>query len=130
MEPPTQKLIGIGQIFQSVRILNISIFPQELTILILSLLPSIILRRQAISLLLSALRQEGFWDSVLCGKVAQWIVDIEAEDSEGYKILEEAKIQNLKVLADLQNRTVHAQYLKPEKTSPKTLISRCIFITW
>lgn len=35
------------------------------------------LRREAIKLLLSSPRREGMWDSILCGKVAEWIMEVE-----------------------------------------------------
>ncbi len=38
------------------------------------------LRRDAINLLMSSPRREGMWDSVLCGRVARWIMEIEEED--------------------------------------------------
>jgi len=38
------------------------------------------LRREAIRLLLSSPRREGMWDSILSGRVAQWIMEIEEED--------------------------------------------------
>ena len=37
------------------------------------------LRREAIRLLMSSPRREGMWDSILCSKVATWIMEIEEE---------------------------------------------------
>jgi hypothetical protein len=37
------------------------------------------LRREAIRLLMSSPRREGMWDSILCGKVAAWIIEVEEE---------------------------------------------------
>lgn len=37
------------------------------------------IRREAIRLLLSSPRREGMWDSILTGRVAQWIMEIEEE---------------------------------------------------
>jgi len=37
------------------------------------------LRREATRWLLSSPRREGMWDSILCGRVAQWIIEIEEE---------------------------------------------------
>ena len=37
------------------------------------------LRHAAIALLLSERRREGIWDSILCGKVAEWMVGLEEE---------------------------------------------------
>jgi hypothetical protein len=92
--------------------------------------PSVALRHQAISLLLSVPRREGFWDSVLCGKIAQWIVGMEEEDSEDDHILDETKIKNLTVKVDLQKRTAYVQCSKPKKNLPRKLIFRCAVITW
>lgn len=37
------------------------------------------LRREAIRLLMSSPRREGMWDSTLCGKVGEWIMEVEEE---------------------------------------------------
>jgi hypothetical protein len=37
------------------------------------------LRREAIRLLMSSPRREGMWDSILCGKVGAWIMEVEEE---------------------------------------------------
>lgn len=37
------------------------------------------LRRRAITLLLTSRRREGIWDSVLCGKVADWLNRLEED---------------------------------------------------
>ena len=36
-------------------------------------------RREAIRLLMSSPRREGMWDSILCGKAAAWIMEVEEE---------------------------------------------------
>lgn len=92
--------------------------------------PNIILRGQAISMLLSVPRQEGFWDAVLCGKVAHWVTSIEEEDSEGDYVLQRSKIQSLSVDANLQKRTAHTRCLQRDKKDPRTFISRSTIITW
>lgn len=92
--------------------------------------PRITLRCQAISMLMSSPRREGFWNSVLCGTVAQWVLGIEKEDTDDDYILEETKIQNSAVEANLQKRTAHIQCLKPDKKIPRRLISRSVIITW
>jgi hypothetical protein len=92
--------------------------------------PSISLRRQAIALLLSVPRREGFWDAVLCGKVAQWIMSIEEEGSVNDYITEEAKVHNVKVTSDLQRRTARAECLKPQQGLPERFISQRIVINW
>lgn len=44
-----------------------------------------ILRREAIRIMLSAHWKEGIWDSLLCGKTATWMMNIEEEgmDEDG-----------------------------------------------
>jgi hypothetical protein len=44
------------------------------------------LRREAIRLLMSSPRREGMWDSILCGKVAQWIMEVEEEGMRDFEI--------------------------------------------
>lgn len=44
------------------------------------------LRREAIRLLMSSPRREGMWDSVLCGKVGRWIMEVEEEDMRPFEI--------------------------------------------
>ena len=42
-------------------------------------------------MVLSAPRREGFWDAVLSGKLAQWIMTIEEEDLDGDYVPEESR---------------------------------------
>jgi len=42
------------------------------------------LRRDAIKLLLNSPRREGMWDSILSGRVGQWIMEIEEEGMSEY----------------------------------------------
>ncbi|CAG8956230.1 hypothetical protein HYFRA_00003610 [Hymenoscyphus fraxineus] len=42
------------------------------------------IRREAIKLLKNSPRREGMWDSILCGRVAQWIMEIEEEGMGEY----------------------------------------------
>ena len=44
------------------------------------------LRREAIRLLLSSPRREGMWDSILCGKVGEWIMEVEEEGLRAFEI--------------------------------------------
>jgi hypothetical protein len=45
-----------------------------------------ILRREAIALMLSSHWKEGIWDSILCGRTATWIMDMEEKgmDDDGF----------------------------------------------
>ena len=72
------------------------------------------LRREAIRLLLSSPRREGMWDSILCGKAAQWIMEVEEEGMRQYEewdpvgvneaVKEEKRVMVKEVLFDLQRR--------------------------
>jgi hypothetical protein len=73
------------------------------------------LRREAIALLMSSPRREGMWDSFLCGKVSQWIMEVEEEGMLPYEVfnplsaselVEESKRVMVKeILFDLKSRT-------------------------
>jgi hypothetical protein len=92
--------------------------------------PNSTLRRQAISMLLAAPRREVFWDAILCGKLAQWIMTIEEEELDGDYVPDETMIQSLSVTADLQQRRVEAECWKSSKDSAGQLMSRSAIITW
>ena len=72
------------------------------------------LRREAIRLLLSSPRREGMWDSILSGRVAQWIVEIEEEGLSPYEgpwgkaametVGEERRVMVKEILFDMQRR--------------------------
>ncbi|PMD58570.1 uncharacterized protein K444DRAFT_531619 [Hyaloscypha bicolor E] len=72
------------------------------------------LRREAIRLLLSSPRREGMWDSILSGRVAQWIVEIEEEGLSRYEgpwgkaametVGEERRVMVKEILFDMQRR--------------------------
>ena len=72
------------------------------------------LRREAIRLLMSSPRREGMWDSILCGKVSEWIMEVEEEglrhfevwDSMGANepIVEDRRVMVKEILFDLQRR--------------------------
>jgi hypothetical protein len=72
------------------------------------------IRREAIRLLLSSPRREGMWDSILSGRVAQWIVEIEEEGLSPYegpwgraameKAAEDKRVMVKEILFDLQRR--------------------------
>lgn len=73
------------------------------------------LRREAIALLMSSPRREGMWDSFLCGKVAEWIMEVEEEGMLPFEIfnplstsmlVEESKRVMVKEISfDLKRRT-------------------------
>jgi len=44
------------------------------------------LRREAIRLLMSSPRREGMWDSILCGKVGQWMMEVEEEGMRPFEV--------------------------------------------
>ena len=54
------------------------------------------MRREAINLLTSTPRREGMWDSVLCARVADWIMSIEEEGMRPY----DAKCKSMEVVQD------------------------------
>lgn len=44
------------------------------------------LRREAVRLLMSSPRREGMWDSILCGKVGQWMMEVEEEGMRQFEV--------------------------------------------
>ncbi|KAN0098227.1 hypothetical protein V8E51_013890 [Hyaloscypha variabilis] len=72
------------------------------------------LRREAIRLLLSSPRREGMWDSILSGRVAQWIMEIEEEGLSHYEgpwgraametVGEDRRVMVKEILFDMQRR--------------------------
>jgi hypothetical protein len=72
------------------------------------------LRREAIRLLMSSPRREGMWDSILSGRVAQWIMEIEEEGLTPYDgqfgraakeiVKEDQRVMVKTILFDLQRR--------------------------
>lgn len=72
------------------------------------------LRREAIRLLLSSPRREGMWDSILSGRVAQWIMEIEEEDLSPWErpweraametVPDEKRVMVKEILFDMQRR--------------------------
>jgi hypothetical protein len=72
------------------------------------------LRRDAIRLLMSSPRREGMWDSILSGRVAKWIMEIEEEgmvafdayDPRSYNqvVQDERRVMVKEILFDLQSR--------------------------
>lgn len=72
------------------------------------------LRREAIGLLMSSPRREGMWDSILCGKVSQWIMEVEEEGMRRYDVWDptsvaervgmEKRVMVKEILFDLQRR--------------------------
>ena len=74
------------------------------------------LRREAIRLLLSSPRREGMWDSILCGRVGQWIMKVEEEDLpawgeplsiHGYSediVPDDKRVMVKEILFDMQGR--------------------------
>lgn len=72
------------------------------------------LRREAIRLLLSSPRREGMWDSILSGRVAQWIMEIEEEDLTRWEgplgrsaieiVPDDKRVMVKEILFDMQRR--------------------------
>lgn len=77
------------------------------------------LRREAIRLLMSSPRREGMWDSLLSGRAATWIMEIEEEDLPPFSPwsfngtgkdvgdtvpAEDKRVMVKEILFDLQNR--------------------------
>lgn len=73
------------------------------------------LRREAIALLISTPRREGMWDSLLCGKVGEWIMEVEEQGMMEFEIwnalstselvVESKRVMVKEILFDLQSRT-------------------------
>jgi hypothetical protein len=72
------------------------------------------LRRDAIGLLLTSPRREGMWDSILSGRVGQWIMDIEEQSLQPWTgplnaaarevVPDDQRVMVKEILFDLQNR--------------------------
>jgi hypothetical protein len=72
------------------------------------------LRREAVRLLLSSPRREGMWDSILCGKVGEWIMEVEEEGMRHFEIWdpvganemvkEDRRVMVKEISFDLQSR--------------------------
>jgi hypothetical protein len=72
------------------------------------------LRREAIRLLMSSPRREGMWDSILCGKVAGWIMEVEEEGMTPFDAFnplsftqmvgEDKRVMVKEILFDMQQR--------------------------
>lgn len=72
------------------------------------------IRREAIRLLMSSPRREGMWDSFLCGKASQWILEVEEEGMDYFemwdplavneKVGEHKRVMVKEILFDLQRR--------------------------
>lgn len=72
------------------------------------------LRREAITLLISSPRREGMWDSLLCGKVGEWIMEVEEEGMQDFDpsdpvsasemVPEDKRVMVKEILFDLQRR--------------------------
>ena len=71
------------------------------------------LRRDAIRMLLSSPRREGLWDSTLCGRVAEWIMQIEEEGlpplhvgvpTRAESVAADERVTIKEILFDLQRR--------------------------
>ena len=72
------------------------------------------LRREAIRLLMSSPRREGMWDSILSGRVAKWIMEIEEEGMRTFDaynplsfnqvVEDERRVMVKEILFDLQSR--------------------------
>ena len=89
-----------------------------------------VLRRRAIALLKSARRQEGVLNSLLTGRVAERLVELEEEGLENIECAEEfpncARISNVQVHCDPIRRRAYLQY--PRHKAEKS--DRCPLHEW
>ncbi|KUJ17751.1 uncharacterized protein LY89DRAFT_669042 [Mollisia scopiformis] len=65
------------------------------------------IRREAIHLLLSRVWREGVWDSVLAGRMATSLMEVEEQGIKGEYIPNEARVKGTKMKFDLQKREGH-----------------------
>jgi hypothetical protein len=73
------------------------------------------LRRDAIRLLMMTPRREGMWDSLLCGRVGMWLMEVEEEgmldfatwdfESTNELVVEDKRVMIKEILFDLQSRS-------------------------
>lgn len=64
-----------------------------------------ITRRKAISLLLSRPMKEGIWDSILAGKMVNWVMELEEEFADENGVPGWARIAGVKWTSDMEART-------------------------
>ncbi|KAL9065860.1 MAG: hypothetical protein Q9157_007331 [Trypethelium eluteriae] len=92
------------------------------------------IRRRAINLLRVAPRQEGVWDGVLASRVAERFVQLEEEGQENIiscaDIPREARISELDVRWDLQERRACLIYTQHSSISRSTQTVRQEVVTW
>lgn len=65
------------------------------------------IRREAVQLLLSKVWREGVWDSILAGRMASAVIEIEEHDVKGDFIPNEKRVKGTKMKFDLQKREGH-----------------------
>ncbi len=95
------------------------------------------LRRKAASLLLARPRREGLWDSVLAGKIGEWIIGVEVEDDEGQDWMEDdMRIESLDVNINMTTRTAALSCSNPVRLETEegqrkiTFVNRSTVVSW
>ena len=90
-----------------------------------------VVRRDAIALLLSKSWREGVWDSVLAGKIGQWIMEIEEEgmDENGF-VPEWSRVRGAEVNFDLRERTAQVRCLRRKSQGSDEMVLREAEMTW
>lgn len=87
-------------------------------------------RREAIALLLGWSWREGVWDSVLAGKIARWVMEIEEEGmSEGF-VPEWCRVRGAEVNFDLSERSARVRCLRRVSERCEEMSIREVHLTW
>ncbi|TVY83078.1 hypothetical protein LSUE1_G003039 [Lachnellula suecica] len=91
------------------------------------------LQKEAIGLLLSSRRREGLWDSIFAGRLTQWIMELEDENSldvEGEYVPDCVRSAGFDILTfDAQTRRMRVRCLLPEWNFLEWKIRETV-ITW
>jgi hypothetical protein len=78
--------------------------------------PHLSMRKEAILLLLSHPRREGMWDSILSGKVAEWMLKLEQDNYDGEYIEEHLRCRGMAITAcDLVARRAYVNGSVPNR---------------
>ena len=81
------------------------------------------LRRKAISLLLSNPRRESLWDSVLAGKLSEWILLNEEKEFKGEYMPEDLKLLSVEIRnVQMTSRSVQIRFTSHQRITRETVL--------
>lgn len=90
-----------------------------------------VVRREAIALLLGRSWREGVWDSILAGKISQWMMEIEVEciRADGF-VPEWSRVRGAEVNFDLKERSARVKCLRRDSEMSDEMKVREVEIVW